>query len=208
MYKLAAHTLLYSSSGGADPEKLQKNLAGCRLCRAGNQISIFHDTLCTRVEAGSHPYIYHTHPVALHVCGRRLGTAMSLTSPWARRQRIWQHRSLHSPEHHLSVRCTLQTLCALHRSLLATQNAKWTHRTKCKGKGIPWSYGKEEYIAKNVTKMSVSRNIKGSFTKLSSGTRLLLLFRHQTENCSLCKLWNDKIRKQTVWWFWMAFLTW
>lgn len=83
-----------------------------------------------------------------------------------------------------------------------------TQRTKCKGKGIPRSYGKEEYTAKKIRKMSTSHNTKGSFTQLSSGTRLPLLFSHQTENCSLCKLWNDKIRKQTVWWFWMAFLSW
>lgn len=84
--------------------------------------------------------------------------------------------------------------------------------TKCQvntqgTKGIPWNYEKEENIVKKVREMSRSHNTKGSFTQLSSGTRLLLLFRHQTENCSLCKLWNDKIRKQTVWWFWMAFLS-
>lgn len=105
----------------------------------------------------------------------------------------------------LPVRCALQTPCALLSNTKCQVN---TQRTKCKGKGIPGSYEKEEYTAKKVRETSVSHGTKGSFAKLSSGTRLLLLLRHQTENCSLCKLWNDKIRKQTAWWFWMAFLPW
>lgn len=100
----------------------------------------------------------------------------------------------------------LNSVCSPQEPLSHTKCQVNTQRTKCKGKGIPWCYEKE-YTAKKVRKMFTSHNNKGWFTKLSSGTRLLLLFRHQTENCSLCKLWNDKIRKQTVWWFWMAFLS-
>lgn len=100
------NNFLYSSSGAADPEKLKKNLTGCRLCRAGNQISVFHATFYTRVKAGSCPAIHHIHPGALPGCSwKKTGHRQEPEQPLGQEavSVSAQVLALTSPEHHFEV---------------------------------------------------------------------------------------------------------
>lgn len=87
-------------------KSFKKNLVGCRLCRAGNQVSVFHATLCTRVEVGSYPYIHHTHPVALPRClWKKTGQSQDPDQPLGQEAAsvLAQVLVLTSPEHYFEV---------------------------------------------------------------------------------------------------------
>lgn len=134
MHELADHTVLYSSSGAAGSEKLKKNnLAGCRQCKAGNQITQFHAALCTRAEGGqlslSHPtrespetFMEEEWPQLRARRAPGPGGSSKCFSKGPCTDLTWTSLC-GSP-----VRCTLQNLRAFHRSLLAIWNAKWIHR--------------------------------------------------------------------------------
>lgn len=114
-------------------KNLKKNLTGCRLCRAGNQISVFHATFYTRVKAGSCPAIHHIHPGALPGCSwKKTGHRQEPEQPLGQEavSVSAQVLALTSPEHHFEV-CQWGAPSKLHvlsTGASATQNARWTHR--------------------------------------------------------------------------------